>query len=105
MLEPAAYGAAVSFGPNTKNFKDISELLIQNEAAIRVQTPEELTQFILNCIDRPEFAAQLGAKATELVKQQKGAIETSWQHLSELHQDSKLNLKRSKAATPYGPRA
>ena len=33
MLEPAAYGAAVLFGPNTWNFKDIAESLLSLQAA------------------------------------------------------------------------
>ena len=30
MIEPAAYGAAVSFGPNTWNFRDVVGLLVQH---------------------------------------------------------------------------
>src|SRR5207344_3013030 len=33
MLEPAAYGAAVCFGPNTKNFRDIVAALLDANAA------------------------------------------------------------------------
>ncbi len=32
MLEPAAYGANVGFGPNTSNFRDISQLLLAHQA-------------------------------------------------------------------------
>ena len=37
MLEPAAYGAAVSFGPNTWNFRDIVAALLAADAAVVVQ--------------------------------------------------------------------
>ena len=31
MIEPAAYGAAVSFGPNTSNFRDVVALLLERD--------------------------------------------------------------------------
>ena len=36
MIEPAAYGAAVSFGPNTRNFRDIVAAMLAREAAVVV---------------------------------------------------------------------
>ena len=37
MLEPAAYGAAISFGPNTRNFRDIVAQLLSAEGAVVVR--------------------------------------------------------------------
>ena len=37
MIEPAAYGAAVSFGPNTWNFRDIVAALLAADAAVVVR--------------------------------------------------------------------
>ncbi len=36
MIEPAGFGAAVLFGPNTWNFKDVVDLLLSQEAAVVV---------------------------------------------------------------------
>ena len=36
MIEPAAYGAAVSFGPNTWNFRDIVAAMLAHDAAVVV---------------------------------------------------------------------
>ena len=36
MIEPAAYGAAVSFGPNTRNFRDIVAALLAADSAVVV---------------------------------------------------------------------
>jgi len=36
MLEPAGHGAAVLFGPNTWNFRDIVQELLSREAALVV---------------------------------------------------------------------
>lgn len=73
MIEPAAYGAAVSFGPNTKNFRDIVELLLHNEAAIVVHDQEEMRNFVQQCLEEPPFAEELGRRASTLVQNQLGA--------------------------------
>ncbi|HVX59383.1 MAG TPA: 3-deoxy-D-manno-octulosonic acid transferase, partial [Pirellulales bacterium] len=73
MIEPAAYGAAVSFGPNTRNFRDIVAMLLAAEAAVVVHDGAELTAFVRRAVtDRP-FAAALGERARRLVSSQLGA--------------------------------
>ncbi len=73
MLEPAAYGAAVSFGPNTANFRDIVQRLLAREAACVVRDPQELRAFVERCLTQPPFAAELGQRARQLVLEQQGA--------------------------------
>ncbi len=46
MIEPAAYGSAVCFGPNTWNFKDVVQLLLSSAAAHVVKDGRELQTFI-----------------------------------------------------------
>lgn len=74
MLEPAGYGCAVSFGPNTRNFKEIADRLLKAHAAIRLQNGEELTGFVDRCILEPSFAAVLGRSAQQLVRRHRGAV-------------------------------
>ncbi|HUY88035.1 MAG TPA: 3-deoxy-D-manno-octulosonic acid transferase [Pirellulales bacterium] len=84
MIEPAAYGAAVSFGPNTRNFRDIVGLLLAAEAAVVVEDGAELTAFVRRAlIDRP-FAAALGQRARELVASQLGATARTFDSLAPL---------------------
>jgi 3-deoxy-D-manno-octulosonic-acid transferase len=73
MLEPAAYGAAVSFGPNTWNFRDIVSALLAADAARVVRDGRELTEFVRRCLEQREWAAELGQRARLLVAQQLGA--------------------------------
>jgi len=73
MLEPAAYGAAVCFGPNTRNFRDIVAALLAANGATVVANADELTEFIRRCLCEPAFAAEQGARAAELVRQNLGA--------------------------------
>jgi len=75
MIEPAAYGAAVSFGPNTRNFRDIVTALLARDAAVVVQDGAEMTAFVRQCLDAPDFRRQLGQRAQELVEKQLGATE------------------------------
>ena len=73
MIEPAAYGAAVSFGPNTWNFRDIVSAMLAQEAAVVVHSPDEFTRFVRRCLEEPEYAAELGRRAQSLVLSQLGA--------------------------------
>lgn len=75
MIEPAAYGAAVSFGPNTRNFRDIVAALVAAEGAIVVRSAEELTGFVRRSLEEPTWAAAVGANAQALVRSQLGATE------------------------------
>jgi len=75
MIEPAAYGAAVSFGPNTRNFRDIVRMLLSRQAAVVVQNGAELTAFVERCLAEPLFRKTLGARARQLAIEQKGAAD------------------------------
>ncbi len=75
MIEPSGYGAAVSFGPHTQNFRDIVEMLLQHDAAIVVQDRQELAAFVKRCLEDPEFARQLGQRAQQFVASQNGATD------------------------------
>jgi 3-deoxy-D-manno-octulosonic-acid transferase len=73
MLEPAAYGAAVSFGPNTWNFREIVAQLLAVEGAHVVRDAAELEAFVRRTLTDSEYAARLGRKARELVAANLGA--------------------------------
>jgi 3-deoxy-D-manno-octulosonic-acid transferase len=75
MIEPAAYGAAVSFGPQTHNFRDVVTLMLEREAAVVVRDGAELTAFVERCLLDPAWATQLGDCARQLVRQQLGAAD------------------------------
>jgi 3-deoxy-D-manno-octulosonic-acid transferase len=75
MIEPAAYGAAVCFGPNTRNFRDIVQQLLTADAARVVAAGDELTSFVRRCLEDPGFAASLGQRAQRLVLTQTGAAD------------------------------
>ena len=73
MLEPAAYGAAVSFGPHTRNFKDEVRVLLAAQAAVVVADGRQLATFVARCLDEPAWRASLGRRAADLVASHRGA--------------------------------
>lgn len=73
MMEPAAFGASVMFGPHTANFRETVEQLLRHEAARRVADAEDLTRSLLADLDDPETAANRGAAGRTLVLSQHGA--------------------------------
>jgi len=73
MVEPAAYGAAVSFGPNTRNFREVVAALLGADAAIVAHDADELETFVRRCLDEPAYAAALGDRARRFVRTQLGA--------------------------------
>ncbi len=75
MLEPAAYGVATCFGPNTWNFRDIVSQLLAADGAVVVQDQDELEQFVRRAIEDPAWARELGQRARKLVLSQLGATQ------------------------------
>ncbi len=98
MIEPAGYGVATCFGPNTQNFRDVVEMLLTNHAAVRVKSGEELTDFVRRCLDSPTFARDLARNALQVVRAQQGAVERTWKLLDRLLIDSPESKSRVQRA-------
>jgi 3-deoxy-D-manno-octulosonic-acid transferase len=85
MIEPAAYGAAVSFGPNTWNFRDVVAALLAAGAAVQVNACGELEAFVERCLKEPSYPTQLGERARRLVLSQLGATDRTVALLQSLY--------------------
>lgn len=81
MIEPAGYGVATCFGPSTANFRDVVSLLLGREAAVVVRDEMELQAFLTRCTRDPDYRQELGRRAQQLVLEQQGATERTWQAL------------------------
>ena len=84
MIEPAAYGAAVCFGPNTRNFRDIVAAMLTRDAALVVADGDALLAFVRRCLECPAEAAAQGARARDFVLQQIGATQRTCELLTTL---------------------
>ncbi len=94
MIEAAAYGAAVSFGPNTQNFRDVVAAMLARDAAVVVRDADELAHFVRRCLEDPDYASALGDRARSLVLGQLGATARTFSLLAEL-----ATCRRSTAAS------
>ncbi|MBI1313184.1 3-deoxy-D-manno-octulosonic acid transferase [bacterium] len=75
MIEPAGYGAAVCFGPNTRNFRDTVEALLACDGATVVTDAESLAATLEHWLADPAAAAAMGQRAQQFVASQRGATE------------------------------
>lgn len=84
MIEPAAYGAAICFGPNTWNFRDIVAAMLEAQAAVVVPDANALADFVRRCLEDPQYASGLGQRAQRLVASQLGASDRTLELLAPL---------------------
>lgn len=96
MIEPAAYGAAVLFGPNTGNFQDVVDELLERGGARVVADGAALTQRLAELLDDPTTAGALGEAARGLVLSRQGGTESTLEILQELLPEE------ARTATPPG---
>lgn len=73
MIEPAACGAAVLFGPNTQHFRQVVQLLLAADAARVVRDGDDLTATVRALLTDRYNARRMGHAARELVLAQQGA--------------------------------
>jgi 3-deoxy-D-manno-octulosonic-acid transferase len=98
MIEPAAYGAAVSFGPNTWNFRDVVTAMLAADAAVVVRSESELEAFVRRSLAEPAYAAALGGRAQALVQSQLGATERTITLLDALRLPSSSTVSAGRSA-------
>jgi 3-deoxy-D-manno-octulosonic-acid transferase len=73
MIEPAAYGAAVIFGPHVWNFRDTADRLVAAETAIQIEDASQLEAVVRRLLLDNEERRQLGKNARAFVLEQQGA--------------------------------
>ena len=95
MIEPAAYSVATCFGPNTQNFRDVVELLLTTDGAVRVESGAELTAFVRRCLEEPTYSRALGKNAATVVHGQQGATARTWNALTALLPESESSRNQA----------
>ena len=73
MMEPAAYGASVLFGPHTANFKEAVEGLLARDGARRIRDGRDLSRAVREDLDHPQAASLRGEAGRAFVLAQNGA--------------------------------
>ncbi len=73
MIEPAAFGAVIMFGPNTSNFRDVVAAFKSESACLELKEPEQLQLALESFLTTPSDRIELGQLARSVVLKQQGA--------------------------------
>ncbi len=84
MIEPAAYGLPVCFGPNTANFKTTVDGLLSKNAAAVVKDSEDLAGFLSLMLSDGDERIAIGKRAQDFVLQHSGAADRTVEILIEI---------------------
>ncbi|HUI28176.1 MAG TPA: glycosyltransferase N-terminal domain-containing protein [Candidatus Kryptonia bacterium] len=68
VLEPAAAGAAVCFGPHTENVAEAAAALVEHGGGVCVRTADELLAVWRRAVAEPQTARAMGTRAREVVE-------------------------------------
>ena len=94
MIEPAAYGAAVAFGPDTSDFRHIVQLMVDRHSAVVVHNSNDLVRLVRRCLTEAGYARKLGLRAQKLVLSRGGAARATLGLLQD-------TMSRQQTAIPY----
>ncbi|MFQ3593939.1 MAG: 3-deoxy-D-manno-octulosonic acid transferase [Gemmataceae bacterium] len=86
MIEPAAFGAAVLFGPHVWNFRHTASSLLELGAAYLVHDTAELSQTVERLLADEAERKEAGAAARAFVLMQQGATQRTLEELAGLFQ-------------------
>ena len=77
VLEPAALGVPVLFGPHTENFAEPAEALLRESAALRVRDSGELARELCGLLGEPDRRERIARAAERVVARNRGALRRS----------------------------
>ena len=75
IIEPAAWGKPVLSGPSVFNFTEVSRLLTEAGGLMLVETPTALAETVIELIENPQRAQQMGQQAQQVAEANRGALE------------------------------
>jgi 3-deoxy-D-manno-octulosonic-acid transferase len=84
MIEPAAYGAAVLFGPHVWNFRDTVDRLLEAGAAVQVADAAALEAAVQRLLGDMAERGRLGTAARQFVLRQQGATQRTLKLVDQL---------------------
>ena len=84
LLEPAALGKPVITGPSVFNFNDIYQRLQNNQALVTVNNSDELAAVLLTLFEDHAYRIKIGKNARNVVENNKGSIDRTLNHLTDL---------------------
>lgn len=84
LLEPAACGKAVLFGPQVFKQRESADQLLGQQAAIQVRDEKELAAQCDSLLSHPQLLEELGQRALAVIRRQQGASQRTLEALANL---------------------
>lgn len=84
MIEPCAYGVATCYGPNTRNFSDIVQILHEADAASQLASPEDLKLWLVGMLQDESLRTRCAGRAVSITQKHRGATDRTWRKLESL---------------------
>jgi 3-deoxy-D-manno-octulosonic-acid transferase len=84
MIEPCAVRVATCFGPNTKNFADVVQILLEANGAVALSEPQQLLEWITAVIENNAMRDDLAYQGQQVAMSHRGATERTWKRLVQL---------------------
>lgn len=78
LMEPAILGIAPLFGPFNFSFQETVQALLEGDAGLLVHDREEIYRALKRFLDNPGTAAEVGAKARQVILANRGATELNF---------------------------
>ncbi len=88
MMESAGLGKCSIFGPYTFNFNQTVDALVNSKGAIQVNNEQELLATMRRCLNEPEWAANTGDNAREVIRKNQGATTRTFEHIRDFFERS-----------------
>jgi 3-deoxy-D-manno-octulosonic-acid transferase len=82
-LEPATFAKPILFGPNMKNFADISNMLIRNNGARYVSDARDLYRETVHLLKDTAQSREMGTNAFQVLDRQTGAVDRTLKIISQ----------------------
>ncbi len=89
LLEAAAVGTPVVFGPHMFNFTEISRMTIEQGAGRQVRDAAELASVVADYLKNPEARRAAGAAGRAMVEENRGALERTLALVRRAFEESK----------------
>jgi 3-deoxy-D-manno-octulosonic-acid transferase len=83
ILEPAALGVPIVFGPHMLNFSLISGLMLEQGAAVQVNSSDQLAALVARWFSDASERARVGENGRQVVAENRGATERLYQIIEE----------------------
>lgn len=84
LLEPAQWGKPVIFGPHMENFRDAADIFLKAQAAICVDTWNEIAAETLRLLHDEERRLRMGEAARQAIEKGRGATRCILDHISKM---------------------